>query len=106
MNWKRGWMVAGFGTALLLGGATAAEAHRNDRNCRERIQREEAKLRREIHRHGFTSRQARQRRIKLDRLRAQCGYTSRFFFDGRRDDRRFGRGPARHRGFYLGWRRY
>ena len=87
----RGFFLAGaLGAALLLGGATTAQAdHRDrDRQCWERINREEHKLQRDIRRHGIFSRQAQHRRAKIHRLRQQCGVG----FWGWRDDRGWGRG--------------
>jgi hypothetical protein len=92
-----GFFLAGaLGAALLLGGATTARAddwgRGRDRQCWNRINREEDKLRRDIRRHGIFSRQAQNRRAKLHRLRQQCGGS----FWGWRDDRGRGRGRWDH----------
>ncbi len=91
MSWRAGVFAAAVGAAMLLT-AGAAQAHpRDHRNCRARIEREEAKLVRDIRRHGFGSRQAEQRRIKLARLHRECGFSF-GRFDRHDRDRRFGRG--------------
>lgn len=84
------FLTGALGAALLLGGADTAQAdHRaRDRQCWDRINREEHKLHRDIRRHGIFSRQAQHRRAKIHRLRQQCGGN---FFDWR-DDRGRGRG--------------
>ena len=94
----RSFFLAGaMAAAFLFAGVGTAQARGN---CRERIQREEFKLQREIRRHGFYSRQAQNRREKIYRLRQQCG--SAFF--GRRDGRgRWGR--DRDRNGRRDWRR-
>jgi len=82
----RGFLLTGaLGAALLLGGATAAQARDN---CWDRIHCEEHKLQRDIRRHGIFSRQAQHRRAKIHRLRERCGVG----FWGWRDDRGRGRG--------------
>lgn len=79
------------GVALFLTAGVAQAHPRNYGNCRARIEREEAKLARDIRRHGFHSRQAEQRRIKLARLHRECGFSSgRFGYGGR--DRQLDRG--------------
>lgn len=66
-------LAAAFGAFLLVGGAAPTLAGDRDNGCRERIQKAEAKLRREIDRHGEHSRQARKRRNELERVRERCG---------------------------------
>jgi hypothetical protein len=78
-------LAAVFGTFLLvgcgahygrrsgLGGVPPTRAGDRDNGCRERIQKAEAKLRREIDRHGEHSRQAEKRRNELERVRERCG---------------------------------
>jgi len=82
MNWKA--TLAGAATAVLvsLGAASSAEA-RHD-NCFRKVRSEQIKLQREIARHGFFSRQARNRQIKINWLERQC---SRDFLRDRRDHR-------------------
>lgn len=66
-------LAAVFGACLLVGGVTPALAGDRDDSCRERIHKAEAKLRREIDRHGERSRQAEKRRYELERARERCG---------------------------------
>lgn len=56
-----------------LGGVAPTRAGDQDNACRERIHKAEAKLRREIDRHGEHSRQAQKRRSELDRELERCG---------------------------------
>jgi len=87
----RGFFLTGaLGAAMLFGGVGTAQAdHRDrDRQCWNRINREEDKLHRDIRRHGIFSRQAQNRRVKIHRLRQQCGGN----FFGWGDDRGRGRG--------------
>lgn len=90
---RRGFLLAGaLGAAFLFGGASTAQGddwgRGRNRQCWQRINREEDKLRRDIRRHGVFSRQAQNRRQKIHRLRQQCGGS----FFGWRDDRGRGRG--------------
>jgi len=77
------FLTGALATAFVLAGAGVAEAN----NCRDRIQREEYKLQRDIRRHGLFSHQARNRRAKIQRLRRQCGPS----IFGWRSDRGHGR---------------
>lgn len=95
MRLKNCLLTATTGALLFLGGAATAEA-RPDRNCSARINREVNKLEREIRRHGFFSRQAQQRRIKIDRMRQQCGFAG--LWGRGRDDRSWQR-QNRNRGW-------
>jgi hypothetical protein len=87
------FLTGALATAFVLAGAGVAEAN----NCRDRIQREEYKLQRDIRRHGLFSHQARNRRAKIQRLRRQCGPSFFAWGDNRghghgrwdRDDRRW-----------------
>ena len=84
----RGLFLTGaLAAAFALAGAGTAQARDT---CRECIQREEFKLQREIRRHGWNSRQVRNRREKIYRLQRECGGRS-YFGDRRRDDRRWDR---------------
>lgn len=87
MSWKAGFVAAAFGAALLVGAGSAQANPRDFRRCQDRFDREEAKLRRDIGRHGFNSHQARNRRAKLFRLRQQCGFG--YGFRSRDDGRYF-----------------
>ena len=73
MKWQAGLLAVAAGTLLFLGSAGTAKAHPSNRQCFERIQREQGKLQREIRRHGVFSRQAQNRRTAIARLRHQCG---------------------------------
>ena len=64
---------AHYGRRPGLGGGPPARAGDRDRECSERIRKAEAKLRREIDRHGERSRQAEKRRYELERERERCG---------------------------------
>lgn len=77
------FLTGALAAAFVLAGAGVAQAD----NCRDRIQREEFKLQRDIRRHGLFSRQAQNRRFKIQRMRRQCGPS----FWGWRDDRGHGR---------------
>ena len=55
------------------GGVPPTRAGNRDPECRERIYKAEANLRREIDRHGERSRQAEKRRQELERARERCG---------------------------------
>jgi len=61
-RWKNILFVAALGVLLLAGGVARTQASDNDRQCQQRIQRAEEKLRKEIDRHGERSRQAEERR--------------------------------------------
>jgi hypothetical protein len=62
---------------VLLGGFVAmggiATTARADDDCYRRIDQQEQKLRRDIDRHGFNSRQADRDRRELAHLRGRCG---------------------------------
>ena len=64
---------AHYGRRPGLGGGPPTRAGDRDYECRERIRKAEAKLRREIDRHGEHSRQAQKRRYQLDRELERCG---------------------------------
>lgn len=94
MKWKGVLLASAAGLMLSLAAAQPARAdHRDDqRKCFDRLQKEEHKLQRDVRKHGWNSRQAQQRRIKLNRMRSQCG--GNFWGNGRndrRDDGWFGR---------------
>ncbi|MCL6480755.1 MAG: hypothetical protein K6U02_03415 [Firmicutes bacterium] len=102
MGSKAGWLSAFFGATLgmlLMGGAVQADPWEL-RNCRTRIEREEAKLLRDLRRHGLGSRQAEQRRLKLARLYRECGVRSGRDWRGVGGavDRQLGRHGRLHRG--------
>ena len=86
IRWKNAFLTATAGALLFLGAAATAKA-RPDRNCSARINSETRKLERDVRKHGFFSRQAQQRRVKIDRLRQQCGFGGLFGRD--RFDRRW-----------------
>ena len=71
--WKKILFVPALGVFLLVGGVAPILAGDRDRDCRERIHKAEAKLRREIDRHGEHSQQAHKRRYELERARERCG---------------------------------
>jgi hypothetical protein len=76
----RGTILTGALAAVFaLAGAGTAEAHDS---CRDRIHQEEHKLQRDARKHGWNSRQVRNRRDKISRLQRQCGS-----FFGWRDNR-------------------
>lgn len=86
----RGTILTGaLAAVFVLAGASTAEARDN---CRERIHREEIKLHREVRKHGWNSRQVRNRREKIHRLQRQCGS---FFGSDRGRDRRWDRNDDR-----------
>ena len=66
-------LAAVFGALLLVGGVAPALAGDRNHECRERIHKAEAKLRRKIDRHGEHSQQAQKRRYELDRELERCG---------------------------------
>ena len=73
-RWGKTTLVAAMlGVFLLVGCVAPALAGDRDHKCRERIEKAEAKLRREIDRHGERSRQAEKRRHKLEEAPARCG---------------------------------
>lgn len=86
MSLKRLLLTGAFATAFLFAGANTAEAH-PDRNCGNRIRSEQNKLERDVRKHGWNSRQAQQRRIKINRLRQQCGGNFWGLWRGDRDGR-------------------
>jgi hypothetical protein len=82
----RGTILTGALAAVFaLAGASTAQARDN---CRERIHNEEHKLQRDARKHGWNSRQARNRREKIHSLQRQCGS---FFGSDRGRDRRLDR---------------
>jgi hypothetical protein len=87
MNWKRNLLRAALSGTLLLGAALLPSGTALARDCSDRIRSEEIKLRRDIERHGFFSRQAAHRREKLNELRESCARENRRFFSGRDRDR-------------------
>ena len=69
-RWGKTTLVAAMlGVFLLVGCVMPALAGDRDHECRERIEKAEAKLRREIDRHGERSRQAEKRRPQLEKTR-------------------------------------
>ncbi|MGD0920433.1 MAG: hypothetical protein ABSA70_01555 [Terriglobia bacterium] len=66
-------LAAVFGAFLLVGSVAPIVARDRNDECRERIHKAEAKLRRAIERHGEQSRQAQKRRYELERARERCG---------------------------------
>lgn len=73
MKRKGLWLAAVAGFIFTLAGAQPASAdHAQD--CRRKINKQENKLEREIHKHGWYSHQARHQREKLMRLRRECNF--------------------------------
>ena len=73
-RWGKATLVAAmFGVFLLGGCVVPILAGDRDHECRERIEKAEAKLRREIDRHGERSQQAEKRRHELEEARERCG---------------------------------
>ena len=72
-RWENTLLAAVFGAFLLVGVSAPILAGDRDYECRERIRKAEAKLRRAIYRHGEHSRQAQKRRYELDRELERCG---------------------------------
>jgi hypothetical protein len=68
-------LTAAVGAAMLFITEVAPAHRRAPRNCRARIEREEAKLARDIRRHELHHRQVEQRHIKLARLRRECRFS-------------------------------
>jgi hypothetical protein len=69
------WLAGlALGGAMLLGGATTAQAQYWDRGCSARVNKEQRDLNRAVYNHGAYSRQARDERNELQRARANCGY--------------------------------
>jgi len=91
MNWKRNLLRAALGGTLMLGAALLPSGTAQARDCSDRVRSEEIKLRRDIERHGFFSRQAAQRREKLNELRERCAQENRRRFFGGWDRDRDGR---------------
>jgi len=90
MRWKTSLLGAALGGAVLLGGillpSVPAQARDRDDQCFRRIRNEESKLRRDIDRHGFFSRQAEHRREQIRGLRERCFLeTNHRHFRGDRD---------------------
>ena len=72
-RWGKTTLVAVMlGICLLVSCLVPALAGDRDHQCRERIEKAEARLRREIDRHGERSRQAEKRRHELDEARERC----------------------------------
>jgi hypothetical protein len=73
-NGKSAVLAAALGGVLLFAGApaTRAQDHGRDEKCEQRIHKAEAKLQKEIARHGEQSRQAEQRRQELEQVRQSC----------------------------------
>ncbi len=103
MNWRTALRATALGGTMLLGvsllpSATAQARDRNDR-CYERISKQERKLRRDIERHGYNSRQARNDRHELNELRQGCRVQGRNWRRGDGDNDRDDRGrQGRRRG--------
>jgi hypothetical protein len=74
INGKSILVAAALGGFLLFTGApaTRAQDHDRDRQCEQRIHKAEAKLQKEIERHGEQSRQAEKRRHELEQVRQSC----------------------------------
>jgi len=72
MNAKTILSAAMFGVFLLASGVTPVKAGDRD-ECHERVEKAEAKYRREVERHGEHSRQAERRHEDLERARESCG---------------------------------
>ena len=101
MNWRTALRTTALGAAMLLGGAmlpgaTAQARDWNDR-CGQRIRQQEWKLRRDIERHGYNSRQARHDRHELNELRQHCRNERRNWRRGDGDNDRDDRGRNWHR---------
>jgi hypothetical protein len=60
------------GLLLMLGGPLAVTASAADRDCGERVAREQRELDRAIDRHGYNSRQAEHERREIAKLLAKC----------------------------------
>ena len=60
------------GAMLVFAGAPQAKADDDHRDCRERIERDQARLDRAVQRHGEGSRQARHARHELNEQREKC----------------------------------
>jgi len=72
-RWGKTTLVAAMlGVFLLVGCVASALAGDRDHECRERIEKADAILRREIDRHGERSRQAERRRHELEETRERC----------------------------------
>jgi len=73
-NGKFAMLAAALGGVLLFAGApaTRAQDHDRDEKCEQRIHNAEAKLQKEIARHGEQSRQAEKRRHELEQVRQSC----------------------------------
>ncbi len=85
MKWKGVLLASAAGLMLSLAAAQPAQADRNDRGygrddrygrdrdkCFDKVRKEQDKLERDIRKHGWNSRQARNRREKIQRTRYQC----------------------------------
>jgi len=69
LSWSRTAVFATLLGASLLGTSANAQVYGG---CRQRIRRAEIRLQQAINRHGWNSRQARQRRRDLARERQRC----------------------------------
>jgi hypothetical protein len=105
--WLTGLALSG---AMLLGGATSAQAQYWDRGCSARVNQEQRDLNRAINNYGYYSRQARDEQNELQRARANCGYGyngygynggGQYYYQGDRDDRWRDRDNDRNR-YYNG----
>jgi len=97
MNLRTALRTTALGAAVLLGGILLSGTTAQAANCGDRIYKQEVKLRRDIERHGYHSRQAENDRRQLQSIRASCGYGGRGWGgwgsrrgdgDNDRDDRR------------------
>jgi hypothetical protein len=82
--------VAAMGAMFLMAGVPQAKADDEHRECREHIERAQAKLDREISRHGERSRQAEHARHDLNEQRERCWNREHGYWghDGRWHDQR------------------
>ncbi|MFY9583302.1 MAG: hypothetical protein WAR21_02280 [Candidatus Acidiferrales bacterium] len=106
MYWRTALRTTALGAAVLLGGIMLSGTTAQAANCGDRISKQEGKLRRDIERHGYNSRQAENDRRQLQSIRASCGYGGRGWGgwgsrrgdgDNDRDDRWRNRGGDRDR---------
>ena len=77
--------AAALSTFLLLGGLPAARAdeRHEQHECRERMEKAETKLEKEIRKHGRRSRQADKRRADLNAARERCWNQYHRWYSGR-----------------------
>jgi hypothetical protein len=72
-RWQEVWLLAGLGICLLTGGTALVRADDHDHDCDKRIHQAEARLQKEIDKHGEHSPQADRRRHELEETRRSCG---------------------------------